>query len=192
MEDEAGAELAGDAGALLGKACAEIVVGLLFVAEAAHEAAAGPGDLRRVQRGEPLILGDARLDGSQVREPAGAAELAAAAADPVEAAGFVAHADVPHVHACRACRFDLADQRTEIDAFLGGEIHREALAVELPFDVRDLHLEVEGPDHVDRLTPDGFLIRPEFRRARDRIRPRRLHVVDLPGNREEHRRLTFW
>ena len=74
---------------------------------------------------------------------------------------------MPHVHARRECRFDLAHERPEIDALLGGEIHRELLAIELPLDVRDFHVEVKRTHHINRLSTHGFFIRPQLSGARD-------------------------
>src|ERR1019366_1216599 len=136
---------------------------LVFVAQAAHEAAARSGYLRGIQRREALVLRDARLDGAQFRKPAGAAVLSRATANAVEAPRLVPHADVPHLHARAEQSLELVDELAEIDALLGREIDRELLAVPLPLGVGYLQLELLGADLLDGPAPHGVLVGSQLR-----------------------------
>ena len=62
------AERGGDDLSFLRESLAALDVELVLIAQAAHQAAARAGDLGRVER-QPLILGDAEVHRSQLREP---------------------------------------------------------------------------------------------------------------------------
>ena len=142
----------------LGEALALLHVELVLVSQAAHEAPARAGNLCRVERREALVFGDTRFDGAQIREPAGAAQLAPAAADPVETPRFVADANVPHLHARAEFAFELADEVAKVDTRFGGEVDGEPSAVELPLGVRDLHVELLRSCFFDRASAHGVFV----------------------------------
>ena len=125
----------------LRKALAALHVELVLVAQAAHQAPARAGDLRRIER-QPLILRDAEVHRAQLGQPRRRAVLAAAAADAVEPLGFVAHADLLQLDARAEHRRELAHERAEVDALLGREVERELLAIPLPLGVGQLHDEL--------------------------------------------------
>jgi hypothetical protein len=121
----------------------------VLVAQRAHEPAAGAGDLRRVER-EALVLRDAEVDRAQLGEPDRGAVLAAAAADPVEALGLVAHADLLELDARAEHRREVAHELAEVDALLGREVEGDLLAVPLPLGVGELHDEAVGAHALHR------------------------------------------
>ena len=164
----------------------------MLIAQAAHEPPAGAGDLRRVERREMLILGDTRLHRDQLRQPAGAAELAATAADAVHALGFIAHADVPHMHARTKRAFELPDELPEVHALLRREEHGEAFFVQLPLGIGNLQVEPERADLLDGAHPHVVLVRTLLRGARDLVAVRGAHrLTQGIGARLAMRRAGF-
>jgi hypothetical protein len=101
--------------ALLRETLAAAHVEVMLVPEAAEQAATPAGNLRRVER-QMLILGQGEAHRAQLWQPTGAAVLAAAAADAIEALGLVARADLPQVDPRAEQGRELAHQITEIDA----------------------------------------------------------------------------
>ena len=156
----------------LGEAFARLHIELVLVAQTAHEATAGAGDLGGVECREALILGRARLDRTELGEPGGRAELAAAPSDAVEPTGLVAHADVPHVHAGGETLLELAHQLAEIDALLGCEVAGEPAAIPLPFGVADLHVEVQLAHDLERGLAYRFLVDAQPHGGVDLVRGR--------------------
>ena len=73
-------------------------IGIVLVGQAAHQAAAGAGDLRRIER-KVLVLRELQRDRLDLAQPGGAAELAAAAADPTQEGRFIANADLSQLDA---------------------------------------------------------------------------------------------
>ena len=159
----------------LRKTLALLHVELVFVPQATHQAATGAGDLRGVQRRETLILCGARLHGAQFGEPRRRAELAAATSDAIETTRFVAHADVPHVHARREALLQATDELAEVHALLGGEEDRQLTTIPLPLGVGDLEVELEFARELNRRLAHGMFIGAETHGAVDFLRRRNAH-----------------
>src|SRR6185503_14747253 len=115
----------------LRKTLAALDVKLVLVAQAAHQPAARPRDLGRVER-QPLILRYSEIHGPQLRKPRRRAVLPAAAPDSVETLGLVTDADLFELDAGAKERSEIADEIPEVDALVSGEIERELLAIPLP------------------------------------------------------------
>ena len=165
LTDRGGEELP-----LLGEALALLHVELVLVAQAAHDAATGAGDLPGVERREALILRGARLHGIELGEPGARAEGATAAAHAIEALGLVAHPDMPHVHPGREAPLHLPHQIAEVDALLSGEVDGEPPSIPLPFGVGDLHLELQLSHELDRGAAHRVLVGAEPDRGVDLLR----------------------
>src|SRR6266480_1781716 len=133
-------------------------------AQTAHEATAGAGDLRGIQR-QPLIFGDTEIDGSQFRQPRTRTILAAATPNSIETLCFVANPDLFQLDARAKHRGALAHQVSEIDAFFGGEIKRQLLSIPLPFGVGDLHHQVIRLHALHCLATRVFVLCPHFGEA---------------------------
>ena len=118
------------------------VVGVL-VDEAALEAAALARDLRRVER-EVLILRHLDRDGRELRQERRAAELAPARADAAHHLGLVAHAHLAHLDARVNAAREVAHEVAEIDALLGREVERRAVAATVQLDAEHLDGQVSG------------------------------------------------
>src|SRR5207237_9902949 len=74
----------------------------------------------------------------QLGQPARAAVLATAAAHTVEPLCLVARADLAQLDARVEQAREVAHQRQEVQAMLGGEVHGELLTVPMPQGFRDL------------------------------------------------------
>src|SRR5207249_2919353 len=85
----------------------------------AMQSPASSRDLRRVE-GEVLVLGERQAHRPQLRQPAGAAVLAAAAAHPVEPLGLVACADLPQLDARVKQAREVPHQGAEVHPLFGG------------------------------------------------------------------------
>src|SRR5262245_41101923 len=124
------------AGLLLGNPRLRVVL----VLEAAHQPAAHPGDLRRVER-EPLGFRHLDRDRIEALEVRRAAELLAARPASAAHLSVLAIADLlqldPHVE----LRGQVADEVAEIDARLRGEEEGQAPPREVALDVAELHRE---------------------------------------------------
>ena len=147
----------------------------MLVPQAAHQAAAGAGDLRGVERGEPLVLGGTRLDRAQFGEPRGGAELASATANAIEPAGLVAHADVPHVHARRETPLKPPHEFAKVHAIFGGEKTGELAAVPLPLGVADLEVELQFAGNLNGRLTHSVLVGAEAYGAIHFLRRREAH-----------------
>ena len=112
----------------------------MLVAEATQQAPAASRDLRRIER-EVLVLGERQADRPELRQPARAAVLAAAAAHPVQPLRLVARADLAQLDARAKRAREIAHQGAKVHTLLGGEVHRELLPVPLPLGIGDLHGE---------------------------------------------------
>ena len=88
----------------------EVGVQRMLVLQAAHQPAAGAGDLQRVGR-QVLHLGHPQADRLEVLQEGGAAQVAAAVAQPADQPGRVAGPDLPQVDPRPQAAGQLADQR---------------------------------------------------------------------------------
>ena len=82
-----------DQGTLTRRGGEQRLIGLLLVFEAAHQAAAGAGNLGGVER-EPLLLGHFNGDGAKLVHVGGAAKGPSADAKAAQHLGLVAHPDL--------------------------------------------------------------------------------------------------
>src|SRR5512140_155687 len=105
-----------------------------FVAEAALEPAAHPGELGRRQ-GKVLLLRHLERDRLEFADPGRTAERPPAHAHPAVPAGFVPDADLPQLDPGPEDRRQVLHQFPEVDPLLGGEVERDPVAVELVLDV---------------------------------------------------------
>ena len=122
-----------------------------------------------------LVLRDAGLHRVQLGQPAGAAELAAAATDAVHSLRFVAHADVPHVHARAEEPFELPNETAEIHALFSGEVDREPLLVPLPLGVRDFQVQSERAHLLNRPRANVVFVRTLLRGTGNLVAVRGAH-----------------
>src|SRR3990172_9247650 len=120
---------------------AELLVGGELVEQAALEPAA-VAEKAVVGQGHVLGLRHLHRDRLELPEPGGAAELAAARADPVHHLGGVAGADLAHLDAGAELAGQIPDQLPEIHAVFRVEQDGHAPAVGL--DVHVHHLQVEA------------------------------------------------
>ena len=119
----------------------EILVGLVLVAQAAHEPAAGARDLAGIER-EILLLGHLDGDGLERAAHADAAQHLAAMADAAHGAGLVANAHLAHVDVDVEPRREVAHELAEVDALLGREVEDGVVSVEHVLHVDGLDIEV--------------------------------------------------
>lgn len=143
VDDRAVAFGGADAGFLFGEAFDEIFVGLIFVAEAAHEAAAAAADFERVERGL-LHFGRFHGDGLEDFEEVFAAAILAAAFVVGDEAGFVASAHLAEFDAGAELGGEIADEIAEVDAVFGEVVEGEAFAAEDRLSLDDLHGQLVG------------------------------------------------
>lgn len=130
----------GDFAAELGHFFIRLAVILVFIAEAAHQPAAQPADLARVER-KPLHLRHFDGDFAEVRHCPGAAAFPAAGRDAAQKPRFVARADLPQFDAAVKGAGKVAHQFAEVDAVLRREEKEHFVPVEGEFAVDDLHRE---------------------------------------------------
>src|SRR5690606_18685515 len=165
--------------ALAREALARLHVAVVFVREAAHQPAAAPGDLRRVER-EALVLRELEADGLQLAQPRGAAQLAAAPADAAQQRGLVADADLLGLDARADRAVEVAHELAEVDPPFRREEDRELVPVELPLGLAHLHLEAVVRDLLARDAANARLIGAQLDRA--------LHLVGRCETDEPERR----
>ena len=127
----------------------------MLILETTEQPAAAARNLRRIER-EVLVLGEGEAHRRERGQPGGAAELLAAAPDTAEAGRFVARADLPEIDPGVQRRREVPHQLPEVHPLLGGEIHRELLAVPLPLGVADFHVELPCPDLLQHRPPGVF------------------------------------
>src|SRR5262245_2053612 len=116
-----------------------------LVREAAHEPAAGAGDLARVER-ELLLARHLERDGVEALEPSRAAERAATRTAAIDPLGLVTEADLAKLEARVEARGEVAHQLAEVHAMLGGEIEGDPISGEPDLDFREIHLELAQLD----------------------------------------------
>ena len=155
IDDEAVAFGCSDSRFFAGEAFGEVFVGLIFVAEAAHEAAAATGDFEWVE-GCLLDLGAFHAHGFEHFEEIFAAAVLAAAFVVGGDAGFIACADLVHFDAGVIAATEAADNFAEIDAFFGEVVEGDAFVSENRFGLDDLHRKLKFFD--DGLGVDPHLV----------------------------------
>src|ERR1700753_2903940 len=128
-----------------GRVLTEFLVQRVLVLQAAHQAAAGPGDAHRVDR-QVLFLGHADRDGFEVLEERGAAQIAAARADAALQPGLVPGADLPQLDPGPELTGQVPDQGPEVDPVGGAEVDGEGAAGGQVVDRGDLHGQLVGAD----------------------------------------------
>ena len=126
-----------DAALAAGESLLEFVVSLIFVAQAAHEAAAPTADLERVEGGL-LVFGRLHADGLEDLEEVLAAAVLAALFVVGGEACFVACADGLHLDACLVLGGESVDEFAQVDAIFGHVVEHDALAAEQWLGVDDL------------------------------------------------------
>jgi hypothetical protein len=142
FEDDAVSLWGADAGFLSGESFGEFLVGLVFVAEAAHEAPAAAGDLERVER-RLLDLGGLHGDGLQDLEEVLAAAVLAAFFVVGGEACLVACADELHLDASLwVDALEVFGEEVEVHALFGVVVEGEAFVAEDGLGVDDFDLDV--------------------------------------------------
>ena len=129
-----------DEGLQLGHPLGGVLIGVLFVLEAAHQPPAGAGDLGGVQA---QILGLGHLDGNRHKpvQKLGAAEGPPADAKAPDHLRLVPDADLPELNPRPEDRSQIPDQLPEVHPPVGGEIEHDLVAVKAHGDVDQLHLQ---------------------------------------------------
>ena len=117
-----------------------VLIGVLLVFQAAHEAAAGTGDLRGIQA-QVLGLGHFDGHGLELVEKALAAEGLAADAQPPQHFRLVAHADLAQLDAGVEHAGQVPHQFTEVHPPVGGEEKDDLVALEAALHVHQLHFQ---------------------------------------------------
>lgn len=154
IDDEAIAFGCTDSGFFAGEALGKVFVGLIFVAEAAHEAAAATGDFERVE-GCLLDLGAFHAHGFEHFEEVFAAAILAAALVVGGDAGFIARADLVHFDAGVIATTKATDDFAEIDAFFREVVEGDAFVAEDRLCFHDFHWKLKFFD-------DGLGVNPHL------------------------------
>ena len=141
IADVAGAVRRQDEGVVLGQALNGILIGVLFIFQAAHQPAAGTGDLGRVQT---QVLGLGHLDGhgQELVHELGAAEGPTADAQAADHLGLVSDADLPQLDAGAEHAGQVLDQLAEVHAAVGGKEKQDLAAVKAALHPHQLHLQL--------------------------------------------------
>ncbi len=134
------ADLGDDHGTERGEFAAVFLVGVVFVPEAAFQAAAAAGDFGGIEGGL-LEFGHLHGDGGHFAEVGVAADGFAAVAVIGEELGFVADADLAHFDAGVELLGEGFDEVAEVDSVFGEVVEDEAFLAEEVFGVDELHLE---------------------------------------------------
>ena len=121
---------------------------ILLVFEAAHQAVAQAGNLRRVER-KILLLRHLDGDRREIAQKRPAADRPPARADSAEHLRLVAHADLAQLNAGLENTRQTLDQHAEIHAAVGGEIENDFGSVERIFHVHQLHFQLVLGNAVD-------------------------------------------
>ena len=99
----------------LGNMLYQVLVGLLLIAETAHQSAAGPGNLYRIER-HGLHFCHFCADRLKVVQKVVTAERASADSQSTQHLCFVSHANLPKLDSCAKYRRQILDKLTEINA----------------------------------------------------------------------------
>ena len=145
----------GDALPHLGHFLLHGAVLLPLVSEAAHQAAAGAGNLHRVKR-QVLLLGHLDGDRAELGQEARAAQLATAPAEAPQQLGLVATPHLAQLHPDLELAGQSPHQLAEIDPLLGAEQECQAAAIEAVLGGKQLHRQVQLGNHLAALD-EGFL-----------------------------------
>ena len=129
----------------LGQVLDQVGIGLLLIGQTALELSAQSGNLGGIER-HVLIFGHLDRDALEVRQEAGAAELAAAAADSPQHAGFLAGTDLPELNAHPEPFHQVFQKLPEIHAAFGDKIEDHLVAVERLLHGDQLHGQGTGID----------------------------------------------
>jgi hypothetical protein len=140
IDDDAVAVGGADAFLAVGEAFSEFLVGFVFVAEAAHEAAAAAGDFEGVEGGL-LGLGGLHADGLQDLEEVFAAAVLPALFVVGGEAGLVAGADVLEVEFAAEVVLEAACEEGDVDAVFGEVEDGEAFAAQDGLNIHDFEWE---------------------------------------------------
>ena len=130
---------------VLGHILGGLLVGVLLVLQAAHEPAAGPGDLGGVQA---QVLGLGHLDGhgDELFQELAAAQGPAADAQAPQHLRFVPDADLPQLDPGPEHAGQVLHQLTEVHPALGGEKEDDLVALKVALHAHQLHLQLVGGD----------------------------------------------
>ena len=127
--------------ARLGGQAVQILVALLLVGQAAHQAAAGAGDLGRVQA-QALLLGHLDGDRLEVLQKAAAAEHLPADADAAQHFALVPHTDLAQFNAGVEHPGQVLHQLAEVNAAVGDEVEQDLAPVQGVLHVHQLHFQL--------------------------------------------------
>jgi hypothetical protein len=145
-----------DVGADGGQVALEVFVDVVFVAEAALQAAAAARDFGRVERGL-LHFGHLHRDGRHFAEEGAAANRLAAIAVVGQQLGFVADADLPHFNARLKLGGEGFDQIAKINALFTDVIDDQPFTAKDALDIDELHRQFEAFDVLDADVEAGDL-----------------------------------
>ena len=129
----------------LGRGLEQILIGRLLVVEAAHQAAAGAGDLGGIQA-EILRLCHFDGHGLEILQKFPAAEGAAADAQTADHLGLVAHADLAQLYAGAQDGGQRLYQLTEVHPSVRREKEEDLAAVKGIFRGNELHFQPQLRD----------------------------------------------
>ena len=118
----------------------QVAIALVFISQAAHEPAASPRDLGRVER-SLLRLGHAHRNRLEAFEKLSAAAYLSAAFVVADEACFVACPDLAHFDAGVILAGEFVDQFAEVHSMFGQEVEYDPLAAEEVFDGHQFHIE---------------------------------------------------
>ena len=111
---------------------------LVFIAQAAHEAAADTGNLGRIE-GHALPLGHADGNGLEVAQEGGAAQGPSAAANAADHLGFIAQTDLAQLDTRAEDRGQVADEFTEVDTAICRKEKNNLAHIEGIVDINEFH-----------------------------------------------------
>ena len=126
---------------LLGRPLDEVGIGLLLIFQAAHEPAAGAGDLGGIE-GEILGLGHLDGHGVEVAEEGGAAVGSAADAQASQHFRLVPDAHLTQLNPGAEDAGQVLDQGPEVHPALSGEEEEDLAAVKAVLHLNELHLQL--------------------------------------------------
>lgn len=129
---------------------------LVFIPQAAHEAAADPRNLGRIE-GHALALGHADRHGLEIPEEGRAAQRPAAVADTADHLGFIAKANLAKFNTSTKDRSQIADQFAEVDTAVSRKEEDDFSHIEGIIDIDELHRQLVLGDFRQADT-EGFLL----------------------------------
>ena len=117
-------------------------VRIQFVVKTTLELAALSRELGGIE-GKILITRRAGRYGLEIGEPGGTAKFTATDTNAAQSAGFLPHADLPHLDPDTELIGETLDEFSKIDALFSSIVEGGFLAVALEFDIAQLHVELE-------------------------------------------------